>query len=538
MKKGALSLFEWCQIEQKTQLLALYDCEKNLFSPSEIAFSSSKKYRFRCPICGASWEQTTNKLTRMKASNYNVIKKRQEVTFCPYCKGERLSSQYNLATELPSVSDWWDYERNPHPPEKYFPSTHQKFYFKCPHCHYAFLKPVSIKDRHGVFRCPNCGDGKQQEVTPFNCLKALYPQIAEELDEGRNEGITGDKILPSYNGKLWFKCPQGHHYQARLSNRTYLDRGCSICAQRHKTSFAEQAIRFYLKKCEPNLQSCQTDPYTGKEVDILLPSCKTIVEFNSCYCHTTINDGSRTTADLSKVYTLAQYYRVYIVLEKGTVLPVQEHPLVQIISAPVFSLSEKICQEYKELIYKLLQTLFPERESYPNINIMRDQLLILQQYVNTTVKDSFEEKHPLLAADWHLVKNGTLTPGMFRSNTIYKFYWICRNCENTYRMSMSNRLKVNPDTCRFCCHKSRYKSPLLCESYPFLKSFWNVSLNSIPFSQVSVASEKYGIFELVDGRIVSVRICNLSTWLDSHPNNRVEEYLERQWEKSKKSFHP
>lgn len=113
-----------------------------------------------------------------------------------------------------------------------------------------------------------------------------------------------------------------------------------------------------------------------------------------------------------------------------------------------------------------------------------------------------------------------------------KFNWICRSCKKTYRKSMAERLKGNPDTCLFCCRKSRYKSSRLCETYPFLKPFWNAALNPTPFSEASVATEKFGIFELMDGRLVPVRICNLSAWLFSHPGHQAEEYLERQFEKS------
>ena len=97
---------------------------------------------------------------------------------------------------------------------------------------------------------------------------------------------------------------------------------------------------------------------------------------------------------------------------------------------------------------------------------------------------------------------------------------------------MGNRIKGKPDTCPFCYHKSRYKNHMLCETYPFLKHLWCDSLNEISFDQVAVASEKYGVFELLDGRVVSVRICNLSNWLYTHPDRRAEEYLEQQWEKA------
>ena len=77
-----------------------------------------------------------------------------EVTFCPYCKGERPSHLYNLLTELPKIPNWWDYKRNSHMPEEYLPSTHKKVYLKCPDCHYAFPEPVRITYRRGIFRCP------------------------------------------------------------------------------------------------------------------------------------------------------------------------------------------------------------------------------------------------------------------------------------------------------------------------------------------------------------------------------------------------
>ena len=97
-------------------------------------------------------------------------------------------------------------------------------------------------------------------------------------------------------------------------------------------------------------------------------------------------------------------------------------------------------------------------------------------------------------------------------------------------MSMANRTKVNPDTCPYCCRKS----PLLIEAYPIVRAFWSSVLNSILLSQVAVASEKSYIFELMDGRIVPIRICNLSAWLRNHSDRDIEQYLEQQWKKYQK----
>lgn len=317
MKKGALSLAAWCRQEGKQLLLSLYDTEGNSLPASEVPYSSPKQYKFRCPVCGASWPQDPNHLIRLQKGSYNVIKKREEETFCPYCKGERPSPFYNLGAAVPEAADWWDEERKGRPIWEYLPSTHKQFYLRCPKCRYPFPKPVRLSDRGFKLLCPNCGKGRSQEVTDFNCLEARFPLISRELDDEQNGGITGKTICSSYKGKLWFRCSAGHSYHANVSNRTSLGRGCPVCQERRRTSFAEQAIRFYLAKCAPDLQSGREDPYTKRSVDILLPSQRTALEYNSRYYH----NQRRIRADTAKLYALAQYYRVFVITEEGAPPP-------------------------------------------------------------------------------------------------------------------------------------------------------------------------------------------------------------------------
>jgi len=238
MKRGSISFSEWCKREKKLLLLCLYDVVKNDLPPSEVPYSAAKEYHFRCPSCGITWMESLNRLNHLKLGHYNVIKQRNEETFCPYCKGERPSPYYNLTTAMPEVTDWWDRDRNSKPPDMFTPSTHQKFYLVCPECGYALPHPVRISYRRGL-HCPRCGDGKNQEVTFFNCLNTCFPEISRELDDGRNKGITGEMILSTCKEKLWFVCSKGHRYQARVSNRTHLGRGCPICYEQNRTSFVK-----------------------------------------------------------------------------------------------------------------------------------------------------------------------------------------------------------------------------------------------------------------------------------------------------------
>ena len=533
MKKGVLSFAAWCERGGKQLLLSLYDTEGNPLPPSEVSYSSRKQCKCRCPVCGTSWAQNPNHLIRIQKGSYNVFTKREEETFCPYCKGERVSPFYNLGAAVPEAVDWWDEERNDRPIWEHLPSTHKRFYLRCPECRYAFPKPVRLSDRRFKLLCPCHGKGRSRELTDFNCLEARFPLISKELDDEQNGGITGKTIPSSYKHKLWFHCPAGHSYHANVSNRTSLGCGCSVCQGRRKTSFPEQAIRFYLAKCAPDLQSGQEDPHTKRSVDILLPSQRTAIEYNSRYYH----NKRRAGADAAKLYALAQYYRVFVIAEEGAPPP-PDHPLIIHISVPVFQLTAKQCAEYGQFLYELIRKLFPLRDFYPNINIMRDQLLILQEYVHTRVEPNFKDTCPALAKNWHPELNGSLKPDMFPPNSPHLFHWLCGSCGKSYQESISNRRKTERNICTNCCRKLRYKRPLLAEAYPALEALWSTALNAESWETRPSASEKIAIFELPGKRLAPARVCCLSDWLDAHPDRSAEEYLTRQLEKYQKTSRP
>lgn len=532
----------WCKANGKEKLLALYD--KNNSTPAEkAAFSSATMRKWHCPVCGMSWTASTNKMNRRLLSHYNVIKKRPEETYCPYCAGARVSPYYSLLTERPWIREFWDEERNDQPVEvleNEKPNTHKKFFFRCKKCGYSFPKPIAPRDIDEALHCPECGDGKSREVTDRNCLAALFPQIAKELADDLNEDITGWNIRPSYQERpLWFRCPDHNHlYQAWVYNRTGRGDGCPLCSRRKKTSFMEQAIFYYIKKCARDVRNNQTD--RGSSIDIILHDKQIKVEYNSLYYHKQVRYGQEgIERSLNKYRELSRYARVFVVTEweeEAKMLAGENSPLICPILVPVYIYSKKIFSLYNQKILELLQLIFPDKENYPSIDIQRDELEILAQYVNSAIENSFQKKYPQLAKDWDWNRNGTLAPNMFAPNTAYKFHWICRTCGRSYQMSMLNRQKVNPDTCPYCCRKSHFPSPLLAKCYPELKLFWNQNLNQLSFDDVAVASEQIGIFNLLDGELIPVRICNLSNWLWKHPDRRPEEYLKIQIERQKKMW--
>ena len=74
---------------------------------------------------------------------------------------------------------------------------------------------------------------KQSDVA--DNVEERCPQIAAEWNYEKNGRLLPSSFAWASNQKVWWRCPKGHEYQAKISNRTVLNRGCPICAV-HKRS--------------------------------------------------------------------------------------------------------------------------------------------------------------------------------------------------------------------------------------------------------------------------------------------------------------
>lgn len=115
--KPKMSFRDWCIQNHAYLLLHFYQEGNNPCAPEEIGFSAGKRVRFRCHVCGLSWQRTLNHATRHPV-----------VQTCPFCEHRKPSPFYNLATEYPELKDEWDSEKNPFPPESCLPHSNQNVY--------------------------------------------------------------------------------------------------------------------------------------------------------------------------------------------------------------------------------------------------------------------------------------------------------------------------------------------------------------------------------------------------------------------------
>ncbi len=98
-----------------------------------------------------------------------------------------------------------------------------RFWWKCKQGHRWQASPNN-RQRTG---CPVCA-GKQV-LRGFNDLESQNPDIAAEWDVEKNDKLPSDVTAKS-SQLAWWKCEKGHSWQARISNRVSLGRGCPYCS--------------------------------------------------------------------------------------------------------------------------------------------------------------------------------------------------------------------------------------------------------------------------------------------------------------------
>lgn len=120
----------------------------------------------------------------------------------------------------------WDYQKNKviHPENVTYGSD-LSVWWRCKTCGHEWQ--ARIANRSVLHRgCPACAG---QVVTSRTSLMAVNPELCEEWNYEKNDGLIPENFLPGSNKKVWWKCKTcGHEWQAGINNRT-TGTGCPVC---------------------------------------------------------------------------------------------------------------------------------------------------------------------------------------------------------------------------------------------------------------------------------------------------------------------
>lgn len=87
---------------------------------------------------------------------------------------------------------------------------------------------ATIASRTSGCGCPVCANRK---ILPgFNDFATTHPALAAEWHPTKNGDLTPQKISYGYDKKVWWRCTNGHEWQAAPKTRVRMGAGCPICA--------------------------------------------------------------------------------------------------------------------------------------------------------------------------------------------------------------------------------------------------------------------------------------------------------------------
>ena len=159
-----------------------------------------------------------------------TIKSRNNGSGCPFCSGRHSVTGFtDLQTVNPSLAEEWNREKNGNlKPDSFTANSGEKVWWKCSKGH-EWQAPIhSRTSGHG---CPYCSGRKV--LNGYNDLQTINPSLSKEWNYEKNVGLTPNDVMPNSHKKVWWKCKNGHEWQAEIGSRNR-GNGCPECAKQNR----------------------------------------------------------------------------------------------------------------------------------------------------------------------------------------------------------------------------------------------------------------------------------------------------------------
>ena len=495
-----------------------------------------------------------------------------------------MSVPNNLLDKFPEIAKEWDYEKNePLRPEDISFGSNKNVYWICPICKQSYLSKISNRTAPSrnkqTKKCPIC-QGKII-IPDYNSLKAKYPDIVEdEWDYDKNE-VDPSIIAPHSNKSYWWKCSNGHSYQAKVNNKVNNNGGnCPYC------SHQKLSIENSLLVVNPNLAKewcydlndlspdkvfansnkqvwwkCKNGHIWKANVNNRnngrgCPKCalgrnssfpeQVIFYYVKLLFPDTINRYKHNNLEIDVFipslrigieYDGCYYHRTKDKLDKDIKKNIQlsqeNIQLIRIRENGCAVMNDNHCiifdykyiSEYKnfdKVIFNVLDYLCNKAKIKNTININIDFVRndILKELAIIAEGEDLESKNPALAKDWNYEKNYPLTPKMFLPGSSKKVFWKCNVCG--YEWSANINSRHNGSGCPRCAKKERYTTAT------WIDAAINVHGNTYDYSNVqyinskmpvTIGCKKHGDFIQLPSEHLAGKGCKYCAGQDFHYND-------------------
>ncbi|MCU6720349.1 zinc-ribbon domain-containing protein [Porcipelethomonas ammoniilytica] len=235
--------------------------EKNApLLPNQVTAFANRKVWWKCKKCGNEW--------------HTLISTRSGGSKCPYCSGQILLKGFNdFATTHPQLAEEWSVRNLPLAPDMVNAKSRRNVWWKCRECGYEWKSVINARVKGTV--CPVCAD--RAVLAGYNDLATTDSELLSEWDYEKNKNISPEKISRNSMQSVWWKCPLGHSWKGKISERTIEGKGCAVCEREYLTAFPKLAVMFYAGMKKLSVQT-DYDEVIGIPLEIYIPEEKVAIE--------------------------------------------------------------------------------------------------------------------------------------------------------------------------------------------------------------------------------------------------------------------
>lgn len=331
----------------------------------------------------------------------------------------------------PEAARLWAYEKNcGFAPGDFSYGSSVRAWFKCPDGpdHY-FQTPLSAMGRsiRNEAWSEGCGFCNGLKVSVTNNLKRKYPKLAKEW-QLRENGLRPDQVSYGSNKMAFWKCKEGHLWEAPICNRTTKDSGCPKCNRGAPTDLRDypHALREFERKKNKGI-----NPYS-------LPVGMKV--FWRCYIdneHTWVSGFYRTSKqDRCPFCTNKKGSTGNNLTTSHPHLAKQWHPdkngatnATDITSGSGYVAWWRCFSGPDHEWEAKVSDRVNDESGCPFCSLRR-----------TSVTNVLSTQYPKIAKQWHPTKNDKTKPNQVRIHSRTKYWWLCPDCKNSYQAEPYRRV--------------------------------------------------------------------------------------------------
>ena len=380
----------------------------------------------------------------------------------------------------------WDWDANIElDPTKLTIGSNKKAWWKCLKCGGKWKTHIcgrTGKERKHCTGCPYCAG--QKVLTGYNDLATKYPELVKQWHPTKNI-INPTEIMPGTSKKVWWICSHGHEYEQSINARVLHPNSCPICSGQRvaigindlHSKYPDVAKEWFQ---ENNGNITQTSITWGSNKKFWWKCSKCGYKWQARVSDRTIgHNGCPACANK------ALYRGDNDLTTRFPEIAKEWHPTKNrdLTPSDVISGSGKkvwwICSKGHEYQQSVLQ----------KTNIGQGCPICANQKILAGYND-LATTHPVIAKEWHPIKNGNLLPINVTAGSPKKIWWVCSK-GHEYQQSLEKRTKRG-FSCPYCSGHKAWKGFNDFETiYPNIAKEWHPTKNgSLRPSDVTFGSGK------------------------------------------------